>query len=211
MRGEVIQQSFLTLHDLLSQTPDSVALNIEISKKISTILLLLPFSNRAIFTEYPMLSEAADDWKSDIFAIEVNLFVDTILLSVLSHPSCRCRPIMFSSFSPEVCILMSLKQNLFPILFCSESGNCPTGDVRASSLQEAIHFATSWGLDGIVMASEPFVFAPLLVGVAKERGLVTGSWGKLNDDPECAKVSAVLVYVFFPMSHVRNQTIIYLD
>lgn len=35
VRGEVIQQSFLTLHDLLSQTPDSVALNIEISKQVS--------------------------------------------------------------------------------------------------------------------------------------------------------------------------------
>jgi glycerophosphodiester phosphodiesterase len=32
IRGKVIQQSFLTLHDLLSQTPDSMALNIEISK-----------------------------------------------------------------------------------------------------------------------------------------------------------------------------------
>lgn len=162
----------------------------------------MPFSNCVIFTEYPMLFEATNDWKSDTFAIEVNLFVDTILLSVLSHPSCRRRPIMFSSFSPEVCILMSLKQNTFPILFCNDSGNWPTGDVRASSLQEAIHFATSWGLDGISMASEPFVFAPLLVGVAKERGLVTASYGGLNDDPECAKVSAVLI-----MKH----TLIYLN
>lgn len=143
-----------------------------------------------------MLFEAAVDWKSDIFAIEVNLFVDTILSSILSHPTCRGRPIMLSSFNPEVCILLSLKQDLFPILFLNDSGNYHTGDVRASSLQQAINFAASWGLDGIGMASEPFVFAPMLIGVAKGRGLVTASYGILNDDPECAKVSTVLIHFF---------------
>lgn len=107
---------------------------------------------------------------------------------------------MFSSFSPEICILVSLKQNVFPIFFLNDSGNWPTGDVTASILQEAIHFASSWGLDGIVMTSEPYVFAPLLVGVAKERGLVTSSYGALNDDPECAKVSPALIYTWFSIS-----------
>lgn len=138
-----------------------------------------------------MLFEAASDWRSDTFAIEINAFVDAILSTILSHPSSRRRAIMFSSFSPEMCILVSLKQRLFPILFLNDSGNYATGDTRASSLQEAIAFATRWGLDGIVMASEPFVFAPKLVGVAKQRGLVTGSYGALNDVPECAKVSSL--------------------
>jgi glycerophosphoryl diester phosphodiesterase len=139
-----------------------------------------------------MLFEAADDWKSDIFAIEINLFVDTILSNILSHHSCHSRPIIFSSFSPEICILISLKQTSFPILFLNDSGNRPTGDVRASSLQEAIHFAKRWNLDGVVMASEPFVYAPRLVGVAKEKGLVTASYGALNNEPKCAKVSVII-------------------
>ena len=78
---------------------------------------------------------------------------------------------------------------MFPVPFLNDAGNFPTGDIRASSLQEAIQFAASWGLDGIVMASEPFVFAPKLIGVAKARGLVTASYGALNDEPEYAKVS----------------------
>ncbi|OKL55438.1 hypothetical protein UA08_09296 [Talaromyces atroroseus] len=167
-RGNYIHGPFLTLDDLLSRTPDSIALNVEI--------------------KYPMLFEAAEDWKSDTFAIEVNTFVDTILTSILSHPSCQRRPIMLSSFSPEVCILLSLKQNMFPIFFLNESGNNPVGDIRASSVQEAIHFATYWGLDGIIMAADPFVHAPNLVRVAKMKGLVTGSWGALNNEPECAKI-----------------------
>ena len=136
--------------------------------------------------------EAVDEWKSDNFAIELNLFVDTILSSVLSHPSCRFRAVMFSSFSPEVCILVSLKQSTFPIFFLNDSGNWPTGDVRASSLQQAVHFAKRWALDGVVMASEPFVYAPKLIGLAKAKGLMTASYGALNNEPDCAKVSLTL-------------------
>lgn len=139
--------------------------------------------------EYPMAFEAIDEWKSDSIAIEPNIFVDAILSNVLLHPSCRSRSVMFSSFSPDICILISLKQSTFPVFFLNDSGNWPTGDVRASSLQEAIHFANRWALDGIVMASEPFVFAPKLVGVAKGKGLMTASYGALNNEPDCARVS----------------------
>lgn len=140
-----------------------------------------------------MLFEAIDEWKSDNIAIEPNLFVDQIISCVLMHPSCRShsRSIMFSSFSPEICILISLKQSTFPVFFLNDSGNGPTSDVRASSLQEAIHFAKRWALDGIVMASEPFVYAPKLVGVAKGKGLMTASYGALNNKPDCAKVSGI--------------------
>lgn len=189
-RGGYIHQPFLTLHELLSQTPDSVALNIEISKE-SLSVRYFQFLTKGL-PEYPMLFEATDDWKLDIIAMEINIFVDTILSTILSHPSCHRRPVMFSSFSPEVCILLSLKQDMFSVFFLNDAGNFPTGDIRASSLQEAIRFATSWGLDGIVMASEPFVFAPKLIGDAKRRGLVTASYGALNDQPQCAKVSVVV-------------------
>jgi hypothetical protein len=37
---------------------------------------------------------------------------------------------MLSSFSPEVCILLSLKQDIFPMFFLNDYGDCPTGDVR---------------------------------------------------------------------------------
>lgn len=140
-----------------------------------------------------MLFEAVDDLRSDNFAIELNLFCDTILSSVFSHPSCPSRSIMFSSFSPEVCILLSLKQNRFPIFFLNNSNSSLSGDIRASSFQEALHFAKRWELDGVVMASKPFVYAPRLIGLAKERGLMAASYGTLNNDPECAKVSSILV------------------
>ncbi|KAL3456696.1 ankyrin repeat-containing domain protein [Aspergillus heterothallicus] len=177
-RGNYIHEPFITLADLLSQTPDSMAQNIEISKLTWPTQPTLPYPvlyrpHHLTIIEYRMLFEAASDWCSDTFAIEINAFVDAILSTILSHPSSRRRAIVFSSFSPEVCILVSLKQRLFPILFLNDSGNYATGDIRASSLQEAIAFATSG-----------------LVGIAKQRGLVTGSYGALNDVPECAKIQA---------------------
>lgn len=55
-------------------------------------------------------------------------------------------------------------------------------------MREAVHFATSWGLDGIVTRSDPFVFASILIQHAKKKGLITASFGKLNGEPQYAKV-----------------------
>jgi len=103
-----------------------------------------------------------------------------------------------------------MKQNRYPVLFDNDAGNWPTGDVRAQTLQEALKFAERWGLRGIVMASEPFVLAPRLVGWARDRdvrgggnGLVLGSYGECNDIPEMAKVGVPLVYLFLLLLHLE--------
>lgn len=48
------------------------------------------------------------------------------------------------------------------------------------------------------MASEPFVYAPKLIGLAKGKGLMTASYGTLNNEPDCAKVSFILKICFSP-------------
>lgn len=137
-------------------------------------------------TEYPMLWEVTGWYKMGLYAVEVNLFVDTILSCIFRYASNRS--ITLCSFNPEVCILLALKQARYPILFANDSGNTPTGDVRASNLQEAVHFANRWNLDGLVLASEPLVMAPKLIGKIKDYNLVCVSYGELNDDPQKAKV-----------------------
>lgn len=138
-----------------------------------------------------MLSEATDDWKMDPFFIEVNFFTDTILLCLSKHISNRA--VLLSSFSPEICILLARKQFRWPVLFLTDSGNSQQTDVRATNLQEAVSFAKKWDLDGVVSASEPFVFAPQLVGFVKGKGMVCGTYGELNDEVEGATVSVVLI------------------
>lgn len=128
----------------------------------------------------------AEDWKMDTYGIELNLVVDTVLEKVFTLS--KNRAIVFTSFSPELCILLSHKQNRYPVMFLNESNLFPTGDVRASNLQEAIHFARHWGLPGVVMSSEPFIMSPKLVRQVKDSGLICASFGAMNDEPENAKV-----------------------
>ena len=166
LRGHSIQEPSSTLEQLLTQLPESIAFNLEI--------------------KYPMLWEAQDRGM-ELYAMELNFFVDTILTTIFRH--CGNRNITLSSFSPEICILLTCKQQTFPILFINKAGSVPTGDVRAGSLQGAIEFAKAWNLAGIVMLSDPFVMCPRLLTYAKDSGLVVGSYGNLNDEPDCALVS----------------------
>ncbi|KAK0125575.1 Glycerophosphocholine phosphodiesterase [Cadophora gregata f. sp. sojae] len=167
LRGEHIHSSFTTLEELLRSIPEEVHIDIEL--------------------KYPMLWEA-QDWQMDLYGVELNLFVDVILEKVSALAGNRA--IVFTSFSPELCILASHKQQKYPVMFLNESNLFPTGDVRASNLQEAVHFARRWGLPGVVMSSEPFVTSPMLVPFVHDAGLVCVSFGALNDDPRNAKIQA---------------------
>ena len=133
-----------------------------------------------------MLFEA-HDWNMDTYALEVNHVVDTVLQVV--YRLAGERTIFFSSFSPEICILLSRKQDCYPVYFLTESGHIPSADARADSLQEAIHFARKWRLPGIIARSQPLVMSPDLIQYVKDSGLQCISWGELNDAPENAKVS----------------------
>ncbi|KAK2754570.1 hypothetical protein FQN54_006971 [Arachnomyces sp. PD_36] len=175
-RGDFIQDSFATLEELLVQLPESLCFNIEI--------------------KYPRLHEATDARVSPV-GIEINTFVDTILSKIQQHTSPSSpnprRPIILSSFTPEICILLSIKQSTYPVLFITNAGKEPVPadkELRGASLQVAIRFAEQWGLQGVVIASEVFVACPRLIGCVKGRGggLRCGSYGVLNDRPENVKV-----------------------
>lgn len=192
-RGHSVQDAFSTLAEVFKKVPSSVGFNIE--------------------CKYPMLSEAEEE-EMDHTAIEINQWgkrsfpvncgsvkltgiVDTVLKCVYDH--CEGRDIIFSSFHPDICLLLALKQPTIPCLFLTEAGTTYMCDVRAASLQEAIRFASRWNLLGIVSACEPFIMCPRLVRVVKESGLVCVSYGAMNNKPEhvnaqvTAGVDAVIV------------------
>ena len=126
----------------------------------------------------------------DTYAVELNSFVDTVLTKV--YDLGKKRKIIFSSFNPDICLLLSLKQPNIPIMFLTDGGMSPVGDIRASSLQEAIRFATRWNLLGIVSEAAPLCNSPRLVKVVKDSGLVCVSYGALNNDPAKVQVSLAL-------------------
>lgn len=141
-----------------------------------------------------MLFEARD-FKMDTIAMELNTYLDVTLEVVYQYGGKR--PIFFSSFSPELCILLATKQQLYPVLFLTESGYIPTRDIRAISFQEAVRFAKKWNLEGVVVRSQPIIASPRLVDVVKSSGLICASWGDLNNDPDCAKVRTHFLPPFF--------------
>lgn len=160
-RGNHIQEPFATLKDMFKKLPETVGFNIEM--------------------KYPMLHESEEE-EMDTYAVELNSFVDTVLTTV--YDMGQGRNMIFSSFNPDICLLLSFKQPSIPVLFLTDSGVQPVGDIRASSLQEAIRFASRWNLLGVVSAAEPLVISPRLVKVVKESGLVCVSYGIINNDPE---------------------------
>lgn len=132
-----------------------------------------------------MLFEAAD-FQMDTYATEINYFLDTILS--VTYACAGNRRIIFTSFSPEICMVLAVKQQIYPILFLNDSSNLPTGDMRATCLQTAMRFAHRFGLQGVAMSSEPFVHSPGTVGLARGQGLYTASYGPLNDDGPSVEV-----------------------
>jgi len=135
--------------------------------------------------KYPMLDESeAEDMEG--LAIELNAWVDTVLKCV--YDNAGERDIIFSSFHPDICLMLSLKQPSIPVLFLTDAGTHPIADIRASSLQEAIRFAKKWNLLGIVSACQPLIQCPRLVSVVKESGLVCVTYGVDNNDPSNARL-----------------------
>lgn len=138
-----------------------------------------------------MLHESEEE-EMDTYAVELNSFVDTVLTKVYDLGTGR--DVLFSSFNPDICLLLSFKQPSIPVLFLSDAGASPVGDIRASSLQEAVRFASRWNLLGIVTQAEPLVLCPRLVRIVKESGLVCVSYGVLNNDGVNVDVSVPQVF-----------------
>lgn len=179
VRGSFIQAPFTTLEEMFVKLPDHIGFNIEM--------------------KYPMLHES-EEHDMDAYAVELNSFVDTVLTKV--YDLGKKRKMIFSSFNPDICLLLSFKQPSIPILFLTDAGICSVCDIRASSLQEAIRFASRWNLLGVVSAAEPLCNSPRLVKVVKDSGLVCVSYGVLNNDP--AKVEVSLLYHLPPFSRVHG-------
>ena len=166
-RGDFIQSPFTTLEEMLRTMPDDVGFNIEM--------------------KYPMLFESVEQ-EMDAYAVEINSFVDTVLAMV--YDLRKKRNVVFSSFHPDICLLLTFKQPSIPVLFLTDAGVSPVGDVRASSLQEAIRFASRWNLLGIVSSAEPLVLCPHLIHVVQSSELVCISYGTLNNDPHNSNLQA---------------------
>ncbi|PSN75562.1 Glycerophosphoryl diester phosphodiesterase [Corynespora cassiicola Philippines] len=161
-RGDFIQDTFATLEEALSNIPEDVGFDLEI--------------------KYPRMHEALEAGIAPV-SIEINIFVDTILDKIASFG--RGRNIILSSLTPDICILLAIKQNAYPVIFITNAGKLPLSDKekRAGSLQVAVRFAKQWGLAGVVTAADPLIMCPRLVEFIKSQGLICRTYNGLNKEP----------------------------
>lgn len=139
-------------------------------------------------TEYPSVYEA----KKAVIpqeAIEINTFVDAILDKIFKFGSARS--IVLSSSSPEICVLLTVKQKVYSVMLIANAGVQPITDKdkRTSSLHDAIQFTKRWNISGIFVASELLVLCPRFIQHVKRLGLTCGSYGAMNNDPGNVDVS----------------------
>ncbi|KAF9433187.1 Glycerophosphocholine phosphodiesterase [Entomortierella beljakovae] len=163
-----IQAPFATLEDTFETVPSNIGFNIEV--------------------KYPMLDEA-EDANIPLYSFELNQFVDRILKEVYDHETdYPNRNIIFSSFHPEVCLLLNMKQPNYPVFFLSDAGTSVVADRRCNSIQGAVRFATTIDLLGIVAHSPPIIEAPNLIKGIKETGLLVFTYGADNNNVDNAKL-----------------------
>ncbi|XP_060073516.1 glycerophosphocholine phosphodiesterase GPCPD1-like [Ylistrum balloti] len=117
-------------------------------------------------------------WEDENFW-DRNQYVDIVLKNTFEYA--RGRKIIFSSFDPETCILLRLKQNRYPVLFLTNGGaQCytPYSDIREQSIPMAVYFAQFADILGIDVCTEVLRSRPENIQETKAAGLVLFCWGE---------------------------------
>uniref|UniRef100_A0A182Q6P8 GP-PDE domain-containing protein n=1 Tax=Anopheles farauti TaxID=69004 RepID=A0A182Q6P8_9DIPT len=112
-----------------------------------------------------------------------NLYVDCILRVVLEKAGNR--RIVFSCFDADICTLLRLKQNLYPVMFLTlgVTSRYPSyHDPRCNSIEMAVRNAYATELLGIVAHTEDLLRDQTQVNLATDKGLIIFCWG---DDNNC--------------------------
>ena len=177
-------QSFLSLEQVLEKLPLTMGLHLELKYPSPSDQILYTFSNIA----------------------GRNTFVDTVLQSIYDHvrslsPDTASRSLFFSSYNPDICMVVNWKQPNYAVFFgtyCglnvhrsggkrkSLGGDEPivykNDDIRCSSLKEAVKFSKQNNLLGVICGAQTLVQVPSLIKTAKESGLILVTAGEVNSD-----------------------------
>ncbi|KAG5879201.1 hypothetical protein JTB14_030160 [Gonioctena quinquepunctata] len=119
---------------------------------------------------------------------DLNLYLDTILEVVLRYGGER--RIIFSCFNPDICQVLRLKQNKYPVMFLTVGESKfyqQYKDPRCWSINSAVQYAKMSEILGINVHTEDILRDSGLVRLALSNGLVIFCWGDENADPATIK------------------------
>merc|ERR1719186_7843 len=120
--------------------------------------------------------------------MEMNLFIDQIIKTVLEHG--HDRNIVFSSFNPDACTMVNLKQNKYPVLLLTQgkSGKYEDyKDPRTWNISNAVCFVEMAEMLGISVIAQDVMKEPEQVNLVKERDQVIFCWTDDKNDKETVK------------------------
>lgn len=126
-----------------------------------------------------------------VYEQEYLIRVLQVILKVV-YENAQERPVIFSSFQPDVALLMKKLQHKYPVYFLTNGGNEIYDDVRMNSLEEAKKLAVAGGLDGVVSEVKGIFRNPSVVREIKESNLSLLTYGKLNNVPEAVHVQYLM-------------------
>ena len=112
---------------------------------------------------------------------DINAYVDTILSVVFDHAATR--RIVFSCFSPDVCLLLRAKQTRFHVMFLTEAP-LDDPDLRVASLEVACQFVTFCDLQGLVCDSKSLQGNASVLDKLIGRGRMVWTYGAMNNKEE---------------------------
>lgn len=132
--------------------------------------------------KYPQ--EKVDGEFEEINFYDRNKYVDIILRVVMR--AAGHRRVVFSSFDPDICILVQRKQNKYPTLLLTNGEDVdryvPYLDLRTRSIDMAIYFATFSNLLGIDVLTSTLFRNMDKIEKVKAAKLVLFCWGEDNND-----------------------------
>ncbi|XP_067001505.2 glycerophosphocholine phosphodiesterase GPCPD1 [Anabrus simplex] len=119
---------------------------------------------------------------------DLNLYLDIVLKVVLQHAGNR--KIIFSCFHPDICTMIRLKQNKYPVMFLTQgiTSKYPAyHDPRTQTIPMGVHFAVCSGILGINVHTEDLLRDPSQVKLVRDAGLVIFCWGEDNNNSSTIK------------------------
>ena len=126
----LIADGIATLEEVMREVPSHLGFNIEI--------------------KYPMFYEMIRD---PYTFYPKNHFLNVILKCVFDNA--RSRPIIFSSFEPDIVAMVAQKQTRYPVFFLTTAGQAENArDVRAISLEHAVRWAILHPIRGVVSEAQ---------------------------------------------------------
>ncbi|XP_021949195.1 glycerophosphocholine phosphodiesterase GPCPD1 isoform X2 [Folsomia candida] len=152
---------FPTLKHALEILPDHVGFNVEVKWTMET---------------------KDGNWELEN-PFELNMYLDIVLKIVLEYGGER--RIVFSCFHPDICTMIRLKQNKYPVLFLTQgvTSKYPEyKDARTKNISVAVYYALHAGILGLNVHTEDILRDPSQIKEIVEHGLIAFCWGDDNNN-----------------------------